>query len=199
MRKFLIIVSLLLASLFSVALAQENSNPSAGTSASSRKLFAPVFSTGVSVHRGLTLGGGVRIRDTEKLPPMRVEGTFSLPKTSFGLSYRIYPFKNPKWIGFGVEGLYFYKTNFSFYSELFFGGNGAQTFKDLNTYWCAKRLVLSPFVDIFIPIGKCRLGSTINPFLFGFWDRVDGRYGIWKRWTNIGIYFSMRLASKQKS
>ena len=158
----------------------------------------PVFGIAGHTHRGLVLSGGIKL-DSISAPPMSLMLSFGLPKTSFGLTYMIYPFRRknakPAWIGFGVDYNYFYKSNFNVYTELGFGGKGKNTIKNPKGEWHVTRIVFTPAVELFFNMGennKWQMGSKIN-FIYGFWDHKDHSWSEWNRWYDLTVFLRKRF------
>lgn len=147
--------------------------------------------------RDMVLGFAVTLTKKPEYPPMKFLFSASYPRTSFGLGWNMYPFPKSRWLGIGLDMIYFYKTNWNIYSELFFGGNGANTFTSgEGSRWETKRFVFAPSIDlrskIFWRSKIFKKGFSFNlranPLIFGFWDFVPGQgWGKWKRWYDISL------------
>ena len=170
-----------------------------------------IMRTSADYERGATLFAGINLssrNDDSKFPEMSLLGSFGIPSnstqmTSFGLTYIVYPMHgrfSQLW-GFGVESIYFYSSNIDMYSELFFGGLGQNTIKDPSAQWITKRLVVAPVVEFSIPIGqKIRIGSKINPLIWGYWDFLpqNNSFSHWRRWYDIDLFYFSYLFGKNE-
>lgn len=153
--------------------------------------------------RDLVLSFSVALTKKPDYPPMKFVFSGSYPRTSFGVGWNMYPFPKKRWIGVGVDMIYFYKTNWNIYSELFFGGNGANTFATgEGSRWDTKRFVFAPSLELrrVVVWKKLTLNVRANPLIFGFWDFVPGQgWGKWKRWYNVSVGVSYRFTFNQES
>jgi len=151
------------------------------------------MSLGVSYdhRRDIVINFSVSLRKKPEYPPMKFLFSASCPRTSFGLGWNMYPFPKKRWLGIGVDIIYFYKTNWNIYSELFFGGNGSNTLASRSgSKWITQRLVFTPSLDIRSPIFRkgFSLNMRVNPLIFGFWDFIPGTgWSQWKRWYDISL------------
>ena len=164
----------------------------------------PQFLSRISAdyRRGCTLFSGIDLKskeDSSKFPAMSLLFSFSMPATklemtSFGLTYLIYPWKNGfgKFFAFGLDGIYFYTSNINLYSELYYGGLGQNTIKNPTALWTTQRWVVAPIVEFSIPIrDKFRIGTKINPLIYGYWNfnKSSNGYSHWHRWYDIDLLF----------
>jgi hypothetical protein len=159
------------------------------------------FKTSADYRRGWSNFIGIDMKakeDDSKFPNMEAYFSFSVPvttmeMTSFGLTYVVYPWKRGfgKLFGFELEGIYCYDSKINMYSELFYGGLGQNTIKDLFAQWTTKRLVFTPAVEFSVPIGKkLRVGTKVD-LIFGYWNfNADSKgYSRWHRWYDIDLLF----------
>jgi hypothetical protein len=157
------------------------------------------ISLGVSYdhRRDMVFNLSVSLTKKPEYPPMKFLFSASYPRTSFGLGWNMYPFPKKRWIGVGVDMIYFYKTNWNIYSELFFGGNGANTFaSESGSQWSTQRFVFAPSLELrrIVSWKKLTLNVRANPLIFGFWDFTPGQgWGKWKRWYNVSVGVSYRF------
>ena len=144
--------------------------------------------------RDMVFNFSVSLTKKPDYPPMKFVFSGSYPRTSFGIGYNLYPFPKMRWMGIGVDMIYFYKTNWNIYSELFFGGKVANTFTSgEGSRWETKRFVFAPSVDlrskIFWRSKIFKKGFSfnlrVNPLIFGFWDFIPGQ-----GWTEANRYYN---------
>ena len=162
------------------------------------KMYVPtrfVIEIGGSVERSAVIGMGVQIGGEIKgceyhLPRMLFLATWSYPVTSFGFSYEVFP---RRWVGFGVEYVYYY--TYIGASQFFSFGNGPNTI--VGDSWKTKRSAFYPMIDIRIPIHNCNLGVKAD-FLWGCWNFESFRYTEWKRYTDIKVYLNIVIPSGRK-
>ena len=146
-----------------------------------------------SPHRDLGIYAGVTLAGSEGVPEMNLLASFSMPKTSFALSYVIYPMPNRsfgKFFGFGLEGIYFYKCDVNIYSRLSFGIPVTDVLRDIGLGWMTQRIAVAPIVEFSVPLNPSktiRMGLKINPFPWGYWDFLYRSNG----WTHAKQYFNI--------
>ncbi|MFZ2072350.1 MAG: hypothetical protein WA101_00730 [Minisyncoccia bacterium] len=159
------------------------------------------FKTDISYshRRDVVMALGVNYKGSASVPPVNLMLSFSSPRTSFGAKIITYPFKTLNFVGIGIEGIYYYKSNLDLYSEFFYGGKVKNTFGSPETTWDTKRLAIAPTLEIFIPSDtRYKFGVRMNPLIFGYWDYDSDakKWGAFRRYYDISLYFTIDLGKK---